>query len=291
MSEQASNDDPRWKNELHLLEQYADEVGGILNQLAEADSGRAKGLQKQLKQRMEILKKQVDLISRDFPNADGEKICRACYMTLEARSLMLSSGMLRRLSDTARRGIPGGVPIPLKILKGVIALITGFAAKQHEKGNAGKGIELLNRSIAIFDAPDARFLKATVLFDLGDKTGAVSELNHILKNFPDDEHYVLARKLKDEIENPPKKGFCFVATAAYGSPMAQEVVLLSRFRDEVLLHSKLGRLFVAFYYWLSPPIAAIIARFGFLRAATRKLFLSPLLQILKSRNAKLKPGL
>ena len=82
--------------------------------------------------------------------------------------------------------------------------------------------------------------------------------------------------------NAAKSG-CFVATAAYGSPLAAEVVLLSRYRDEVLLQNKLGALFVSFYYQVSPPLASLIAREEILRAATRSLFLAPLLRLLKRK--------
>jgi len=69
--------------------------------------------------------------------------------------------------------------------------------------------------------------------------------------------------------------FCFIATAAYGSNMADEVITLRRFRDNVLLKSSLGRAFVRSYYSVSPPVAGYIARHDSLRAAVR-LSLAPL---------------
>lgn len=63
---------------------------------------------------------------------------------------------------------------------------------------------------------------------------------------------------------------CFVATAAYGSPMERDVALLRRFRDGALLPSPLGRLAVAVYYALSPPLAAAIASDERLRAGARR---------------------
>ena len=69
--------------------------------------------------------------------------------------------------------------------------------------------------------------------------------------------------------------FCFIATAAYGSDTADEVITLRRFRDNILLKYSLGRAFVRFYYSVSPPIAGYIARHDSLRAAVR-LSLAPL---------------
>lgn len=62
---------------------------------------------------------------------------------------------------------------------------------------------------------------------------------------------------------------CFVATAAYGSPLEPHVQALRAFRDEVLRHSAPGRAFIAFYYEHSPPVAAVIARHASLRALAR----------------------
>ncbi|UCD22536.1 MAG: hypothetical protein JSW22_02570, partial [Chloroflexota bacterium] len=54
-------------------------------------------------------------------------------------------------------------------------------------------------------------------------------------------------------------GDCFIATAAYGTPMADEIQILRRFRDSYLLTNPLGTAFVDAYYNTSPPIAELIA--------------------------------
>ncbi len=69
-------------------------------------------------------------------------------------------------------------------------------------------------------------------------------------------------------------GFCFVATAAYGSAMQPEVRTLRRFRDRVLLPTPPGRAFVGWYYRTSPPLAAAIAEQP-LRRSIARAFLWP----------------
>jgi uncharacterized protein (TIGR03437 family) len=50
-------------------------------------------------------------------------------------------------------------------------------------------------------------------------------------------------------------GGCFIATAAFGSPMAPQVQWLRAFRDRILLHATAGRAFVRWYYGWSPGAA------------------------------------
>lgn len=62
---------------------------------------------------------------------------------------------------------------------------------------------------------------------------------------------------------------CFIATAAFNSEMASEVVVLREFRDKVLKKNPVGLWFVKQYYRFSPPIARFIAENEAARTWTR----------------------
>ncbi len=64
-------------------------------------------------------------------------------------------------------------------------------------------------------------------------------------------------------------GGCFIATAAYGTDMAEDVQALREFRDKHLLTNAPGRAFVSAYYQYSPPVAEYIAGSGPLKAMVR----------------------
>lgn len=75
-------------------------------------------------------------------------------------------------------------------------------------------------------------------------------------------------------------GGCFIATAAWGSYLDSNVVVLREFRDKYLLTNRPGRAFVEFYYSVSPPVADYIARHDTLRFVAR-LLLTPLVYGIK----------
>jgi hypothetical protein len=68
---------------------------------------------------------------------------------------------------------------------------------------------------------------------------------------------------------------CFIATAAYGSLLANDVEMLRHFRDTLLKHSVLGEIAVETYYTFGPPVAGVVGESDLLREAARDA-LSPL---------------
>jgi hypothetical protein len=62
---------------------------------------------------------------------------------------------------------------------------------------------------------------------------------------------------------------CFIATAAYGSPMERHVKILREFRDRFLVTNPVGEAFVDIYYRYSPTVADFIADNEALRASVR----------------------
>ncbi len=93
----------------------------------------------------------------------------------------------------------------------------------------------------------------------------------------------------DEIETTPIDFTtvppCFVATAAYGSPMADEIWALRRFRDRYLMTNPAGRAFVDAYYSVGPYAAELIAEHPWLRTTTRAL-LTPLVSLARLLTAE-----
>jgi hypothetical protein len=77
-------------------------------------------------------------------------------------------------------------------------------------------------------------------------------------------------------------GGCFIATAAYGTPSAEQIDVLREFRDTVLLESIPGSLFVSLYYQFSPPVADFIAGNQLLRTVVREFLIDPIVWVVEA---------
>ena len=78
-----------------------------------------------------------------------------------------------------------------------------------------------------------------------------------------------------------KTGGCFIATACYGDYESPEVKEFRKFRDTILLKSYFGRLFISSYYFISPPFANLISKSEKTKKIIRKVFLIPILNLIR----------
>ena len=64
---------------------------------------------------------------------------------------------------------------------------------------------------------------------------------------------------------------CYIATMAYGDYDHPQVVLLRKYRDDVLMQSFVGRMFVRTYYFISPKLVKLLCGHKKINAYLRKL--------------------
>jgi len=83
-------------------------------------------------------------------------------------------------------------------------------------------------------------------------------------------------------QNTLKSG-CFIATAAFENPNHPNIILLKSFRDNQLSRYCLGRFFIRLYYFISPPIAKIIARNDVIRSFVKNKIINNLVVLLKKK--------
>ncbi len=72
-------------------------------------------------------------------------------------------------------------------------------------------------------------------------------------------------------EAAEERSRCFIATSAFESPEAIEVKILRKYRDESLLRSRIGKLFVELYYFVSPSLACILDKQSYLKPMVRQI--------------------
>lgn len=70
--------------------------------------------------------------------------------------------------------------------------------------------------------------------------------------------------------NASNSSACFVATAAFGSPLAKELDFLRYWRDEYLRQSYVGNMFIKAYYKVGPYLAVPVEKSNLLKKLTRR---------------------
>jgi polyhydroxybutyrate depolymerase len=100
---------------------------------------------------------------------------------------------------------------------------------------------------------------------------------------PNSDYEITANfQLKEDEEEEPPSGFCFIATAAYGTSTAKQLDVLRDFRDEVLLKSTVGSRLVDLYYQISPPIADFVSQHSFVRTLAREFLIDPIVWVVEA---------
>lgn len=135
-------------------------------------------------------------------------------------------------------------------------------ARSTHNGTIWSAWETAGNGVPLTETPEGRYLQISVTLQIN--TGDQSPFL-----------YDLTVKQADPV--PP----CFIATAAYGTPAAEQLDVLRNFRDVALLESTAGYQFVALYYRLSPPIADFIAGDGLVRTLVRKLLVDPVVWVVE----------
>jgi hypothetical protein len=97
----------------------------------------------------------------------------------------------------------------------------------------------------------------------------ISESVKYSKNNIEMDKILASNKSKDNM--PKRKSGCFIATAVYQSYDAPEVMILRKFRDNVLNRNFFGKAFISVYYLMSPPMAEFLKTHKGLRLNIKKI--------------------
>jgi len=141
---------------------------------------------------------------------------------------------------------------------------TTFMRAEQAKQASVEGVELL--------VPTDRQAGEPITVDIGGLIASTS--NYVAVRAID--HCAQAGGFSSTEFETPARAFttvtpCFVATAAYGSPLAHQIGHLRRFRDRYLQNNAIGRSLVDAYYAYGPGLANTIAQSEGLRSAVRTL--------------------
>jgi tetratricopeptide (TPR) repeat protein len=230
--------------ELRLLEEYRDDLQAIVDEKVTSER-EDREIQKRFDAKLAIYQKQISTAQAIDPEA---------AVVHQSNSYYLKA---RRTWDASIIG-------------------------NRFKGNSKKALTILDEGLAVYDSGRIHFLKAQILDALGRKQDAVAELKHITATMQNSEEiYISARKYLADLENPPKKGPCFVATACYGSYDHPDVQVLRRWRDQSLTRSAVGCAFVRFYYEVGPVLASLVDHRPWAKKCVTIFAIEPLVRLLR----------
>ena len=161
----------------------------------------------------------------------------------------------------------------------------GFIAPGDD-GDSGKVTRYEVRYRVRESITEASFADATLLPATIDVATAGAQHSFELEGLLPETRYSVALRAHDncgnasplaivDVETPERPigevDACFIATAAYGSVMAEDVEQLRRFRDSLLAKTPLGELAIETYYTFGPAFAGVVGESDVLRGTAREL--------------------
>lgn len=167
----------------------------------------------------------------------------------------------------------------IRIVEIVNELKPGELKPEHLKKNA-KSNELDVFLSTLWDLIKIYDMNAAYQPKLKEKVNMIVEFGKASPSFPRLARKMAAyskkaknREVFNELltrSNAPKNK-CFIATSTYNDPVHPQVLILSRFRDEILEDSLPGRLFIWIYYKVSPIVADFLDKNPRLKPTSRHL--------------------
>lgn len=106
---------------------------------------------------------------------------------------------------------------------------------------------------------EKRTFKISRIQSIDGITNAISDDNITTYRKITDDNVVVNKEPTCYSKTPsPKNEGCYIATMVYGDYEHPQVLILRKYRDDVLLKSYIGRLFVKVYYLTSPKFVRLL---------------------------------
>ncbi len=156
-----------------------------------------------------------------------------------------------------------------------VALAAGMAgcvpAQHNLTVSSTEGGEVISPGEGTFQCYGGRGVNLMAVSHTGyrfvDWTGdvcTVADVNSAATTITMDCDYSITANFEESVS-----GGCFIATAAYGTAMAEKIETLREFRDKYLLTTPAGQALVGLYYRISPPLAEFITEHPSLKPIVR----------------------
>lgn len=156
--------------------------------------------------------------------------------------------------------------------------------RKHQRHMLELALENFQKALTERPSPKTHYNAGICHANLGRKEEALQALKESAKlaeEWGETQVGLDAQKMIAKMESEvvsKSSGGCYIATACYGSYDHPDVIALRRFRDERLMASALGRLFVNTYYVVSPCLARRLVHTSRLARFIRCTVLEPLVR-------------